>query len=71
MAKKSGLGRGLDALIPGWQEDALPTVSDKVTPVAVEKIDPNPQQPRKSFDPSSSKISLLQFASMALFNLLS
>lgn len=51
MAKKSGLGRGLDALIPGWQEDALPTVSDKVTPVAVEKIDPNPQQPRKSFDP--------------------
>lgn len=51
MAKKSGLGRGLDALIPGWHEDALPTVSDKVTPVAVEKIDPNPQQPRKSFDP--------------------
>ena len=51
MAKKSGLGRGLDALIPGWQEDALPTVSDKVTSVAVEKIDPNPQQPRKSFDP--------------------
>lgn len=51
MAKKSGLGRGLDALIPGWQEDALPAVSDKVTSVAVEKIDPNPQQPRKSFDP--------------------
>ena len=51
MAKKSGLGRGLDALIPGWHEDALPTVSDKVTSVAVEKIDPNPQQPRKSFDP--------------------
>ncbi len=51
MAKKSGLGRGLDALIPGWHEDAFPTVSDKVTSVAVEKIDPNPQQPRKSFDP--------------------
>ena len=51
MAKKSGLGRGLDALIPGWHKDALPTVSDKVTSVAVEKIDPNPQQPRKSFDP--------------------
>jgi ParB family chromosome partitioning protein len=51
MAKKSGLGRGLDALIPGWQEDALPAVSDKVTSVAVEKIDPNPQQPRKNFDP--------------------
>ena len=51
MAKKSGLGRGLDALIPGWQEAAAPHASDRVVSIAVEKIDPNPRQPRKTFDP--------------------
>jgi ParB family chromosome partitioning protein len=45
--KKFGLGRGLDALIPG---------SDRpdhggVTPIPVDRIAPNPRQPRAHFDP--------------------
>ena len=57
MARKSGLGRGLDALIP--------TGSTVVTPrdgggsgtglqeVSVSSIDPNPNQPRSHFDEDS------------------
>ncbi|MEL7625946.1 MAG: ParB/RepB/Spo0J family partition protein [Anaerolineaceae bacterium] len=50
MAKKSGLGRGLDALIPGWQETPTVGSGDKVVPVPVANISPNPHQPRKQFD---------------------
>ncbi len=51
MARKTGLGRGLDALIPGWQEAGAPSSTDKVLKVPVENISPNPHQPRKTFDP--------------------
>lgn len=50
MAKKSGLGRGLDALIPGWQETTAAPSTDNVIQVSVTNISPNPQQPRKQFD---------------------
>ena len=50
MAKKSGLGRGLDALIPGWQETSPAPSSENVIQVPVSNISPNPQQPRKQFD---------------------
>jgi ParB family chromosome partitioning protein len=50
MAKKSGLGRGLDALIPGWQEAATPAAGDSVSLIPVANISPNPHQPRKAFD---------------------
>lgn len=50
MAKKSGLGRGLDALIPGWQETTAAPSTDNVIQVTVTNISPNPQQPRKQFD---------------------
>ncbi|HHX08670.1 MAG TPA: ParB/RepB/Spo0J family partition protein [Chloroflexi bacterium] len=50
MAKKSGLGRGLDALIPGWEETRSAPSSENVIQVAVTSISPNPQQPRKQFD---------------------
>jgi ParB family chromosome partitioning protein len=43
--RRSGLGRGLDALIPNLQ----PAVED----VDVDLIAPNPQQPRTSFDAAS------------------
>ena len=52
MAKKSGLGRGLDALIPGWQGADSPSKNDKVLMVPLDNISPNPHQPRKSFDPA-------------------
>ncbi|MEL7636989.1 MAG: ParB/RepB/Spo0J family partition protein [Chloroflexi bacterium] len=50
MAKKSGLGRGLDALIPGWEETPIAGPGDKVVQVPVAAISPNPHQPRKQFD---------------------
>ncbi|MGB4596028.1 MAG: ParB/RepB/Spo0J family partition protein [Anaerolineaceae bacterium] len=52
MAQKSGLGRGLDALIPGWQEKPSPVelTTGKVFSIPVGQISPNPHQPRKKFD---------------------
>ena len=47
MARRTGLGKGLDALIPGG-ESHLP-VSD-VTLLPADKISPNPRQPRAHFD---------------------
>jgi ParB family chromosome partitioning protein len=55
MAQKSGLGRGLDALIPGWQEKPAPIeqAAGSVLSLPVGQISPNPHQPRKKFDPES------------------
>lgn len=55
MARRSGLGRGLDALIPGSQDDgdqapAGPLIGPGLTDLAVSEIDPNPHQPRSQFD---------------------
>jgi ParB family chromosome partitioning protein len=44
-SRRSGLGRGLDALIPNLQ----PIVEQ----VDIDLIAPNPQQPRSVFDPES------------------
>lgn len=48
MAKRSGLGKGLDALIP--TTESLPSESG-VTKIPIQKISPNPRQPRTNFDP--------------------
>lgn len=48
MAKKGGLGRGLDALIPG--SGSVPEAGN-ITLIEIEKIKPNPRQPRRNFDP--------------------
>lgn len=48
MARKSGLGRGLDALIPGSGENQ--SVNGGVLQVPIHAIKPNPRQPRSSFD---------------------
>ena len=47
MPRKTGLGRGLDALIPG-SESVLP--GSVVNQVRVDSIVPNPRQPRVRFD---------------------
>lgn len=47
MARRSGLGRGLDALIPGDDRPLLGGVQE----IPVEQIDPNPRQPRQQFNP--------------------
>jgi len=50
MAKKSGLGRGLDALIPNWEDTQAFIPGDKVVMVPIDNISPNPHQPRKQFN---------------------
>jgi len=47
MPRKTGLGRGLDALIPG--SDPVPASGSRSIPV--ERIVPNPRQPRSRIDP--------------------
>ena len=50
MAQRSGLGKGLGALIPG-SGDAQPAMQgEAMLMIPVGHIAPNPQQPRKQFD---------------------
>jgi ParB family chromosome partitioning protein len=49
MPRRPGLGRGLEALIPGG--DAAPTSGANYIPAA--RIIPNPRQPRGHFDPEA------------------
>jgi ParB family chromosome partitioning protein len=54
MTKRTGLGRGLDALIPQIEpalSAALP--SPGVNEVAVDQISPNPRQPRDTIEPQA------------------
>ena len=54
--KKKGLGKGLEALIPHWQDvehDALNGDREQIRLIEIEKVYPNEDQPRKAFDPGS------------------
>lgn len=46
--KKTGLGRGLDALLPEIEEETVP--ENAVVEIDIGDIDPNREQPRKRFD---------------------
>ena len=53
---KRGLGRGLSALMADVHESGTTQESDAKTPdrmVPIEKVVPNPDQPRRSFDPEA------------------
>lgn len=53
MARRPGLGRGLDALIPGNEEQQdikSPTPTQGILQVSIDSIHPNPQQPRTNMD---------------------
>jgi len=55
-SKKRGLGKGLEALIPHWQEVEQENVSaekDQIRMISREEVYPNENQPRKVFDPES------------------
>ena len=52
MAKKTGLGKGLGALL-GEPEIGLPGQSQTISVLPLQKIEPNPLQPRKDFDPEA------------------
>jgi len=49
MARRPGLGKGLDALIPGGEakkEETAPTSDQGIKQIPITQIQPNPQQPR-------------------------
>jgi len=49
--KKSGLGRGFDALIPqDFDKSLLFDDQERIQKIAVEDLEPNPDQPRQHFD---------------------
>ena len=49
MAKKThGLGRGLDSLFPGMDDPGI-----SVQEIPIGELDPNPDQPRQTFDEES------------------
>lgn len=50
MAVKTGLGKGLDALIPKEFDSAILENNERVQKLSVAKVQPNPDQPRKHFD---------------------
>ncbi|MBW6465208.1 MAG: ParB/RepB/Spo0J family partition protein [Brevefilum sp.] len=51
MARRPGLGKGLDALIPGKEgEIKQPSAAQGIMLIPTEKIIPNPQQPRTQLD---------------------
>ena len=53
MTKKTGLGRGLDALIPGgdFAPESLPVVTSSGYEIFADRnIHPNPRQPRSQMD---------------------
>jgi len=60
MPRKTGLGRGLDALLPDVETTLTHLDSpdssdplDAVIDIPIHSIDPNPNQPRRTFDPES------------------
>lgn len=48
MPQRTGLGKGLDALIPGGGE---PPSAGSIRHIPIDSISPNPRQPRSNFDP--------------------
>jgi ParB family chromosome partitioning protein len=50
MAKRTGLGKGLDALIPAGQSVTTSEGGSGVTQIAIDLIQRNPRQPREKFD---------------------
>ena len=49
-SKQKGLGRGLGALIDDF---SVPAAQEQVTTLPLQKIEPNPRQPRRTFDPEA------------------
>lgn len=52
-ARRAGLGRGLEALIPSTETQAQPS---DITRILLANISPNPKQPRSSIDPDELQV---------------
>lgn len=61
-AKQRGLGRGLGALIGDFQEEPE---SGAVTKLPLQKVEPNPDQPRRTFDEEELQALADSIAAMA------
>ncbi len=55
MKKLFGLGRGLESLIPAKTTKVVPKIQDNVFYIEINKIKPNPDQPRQDFDKDGLK----------------
>ncbi len=55
MKKFFGLGRGLESLIPAKTSKVVPNIKDNVFYIEINKIKPNPNQPRQDFDKDGLK----------------
>ena len=55
MKKFFGLGRGLESLIPAKTTKVIPKIQDNVFYIEINKIKPNPGQPRREFDKDGLK----------------
>jgi ParB family chromosome partitioning protein len=55
LRKLFGLGRGLESLIPAKTTKVVPKVKDNVFYIEINKIKPNPNQPRRDFDKNGLK----------------
>ncbi len=55
MAKMKGLGRGLDALLGGGDEPAVPQASDRQSELRIEQLQPGKYQPRSFMDDAALK----------------
>ena len=53
MAKKTGLGKGLDALFSSTFEEEIENDGEKVENIKLSEIEPNRDQPRRMFDEES------------------
>jgi ParB family transcriptional regulator, chromosome partitioning protein len=53
-AKKVGLGRGFEGLIPtGMNVESIATPGEQIKQLSIDSLQPNPRQPRKHFDEHS------------------
>ena len=50
MAKKTGLGKGLDALFIATPEEEEIKTGENILEVGINEVEPNRNQPRKHFD---------------------
>jgi ParB family chromosome partitioning protein len=55
LRKLFGLGRGLESLIPAKTTKVVPKIQDNVFYIEINKIKPNPDQPRHDFDKDGLK----------------
>ena len=68
MAKKTGLGKGLDALFSDNIRDEEENSGEVVQQIKITEIEPNIEQPRKKFDEEKFKALLIKLHTIIKIN---